>query len=149
VDNFAVANVVVDLDNVARVDNIAANSKRRTAPMPPRTLKPQRGAVILEAAFVVPLLLMLILGGLDLTLLARARSNVDWIARQAASCSATQGCDVQALAASNAAGLSMPGALSVVINAPGAVTVTYSWAPVGPFLSATTLTATAEVPNGR
>jgi Flp pilus assembly protein TadG len=104
----------------------------------------QRGAVILEAAFVFPILLLLVLGGLDLSLLARARSNVDYITQKSADCSAKQGCDPVALATANAQGLAMPGQLTVTVNQPGDVTVTYSWAPIGPFISATTLQSEAK-----
>jgi Flp pilus assembly protein TadG len=107
----------------------------------------QRGAVILEAAFVLPVFLLLILGGFDLTLLAHAKSNTDWIAEQSAVCSAKQGCDPVALAQANATALSMPGNLNITVEAPGDVIVTYGWAPIGPFMSATTIYAEAKAAN--
>lgn len=46
----------------------------------------QRGSVLIEFALVLPVLLLLILGGFDLILAGNAKNNLDYVAEQTAKC---------------------------------------------------------------
>ena len=85
-----------------------------------RLCSEQKGAVILELALCLPVVLLLLLGGLDLSRMANAKSNA-----------AGFGMDPTAVSAS-AAG--------------NTATIAYVWQPVGPFFSAATMQSTAVAP---
>jgi hypothetical protein len=109
-------------------------------------LRSQRGSVILETALCVPILLMIVLGGIDVLWAVKTKGTLDYIAEQSAKCIVTHGCDPQTLAANNAGGLGLnPARLTVTIDA-GAATATavYQFEPVGPVFPAITLQSTAS-----
>jgi hypothetical protein len=108
--------------------------------------KNQRGSVLLEFALCLPVLLLLILGGLDLSLLASAKSSTNYIATTTAACLARTPANCaspQSYAQSLAQGLGLYGTIAAS-GSYQALTVTYQWSPCSPFFSAATLTATAS-----
>jgi Flp pilus assembly protein TadG len=117
----------------------------------------KRGSVIVEMAVVLPIMLLLIIGGLDLTLMAQSKSNLNYITGETARCMA-QSCagSAQAYAQQEATGLGLHGNLTVTVtysppcpqpigNPPCTATVTAanSWKPISPFFRPTTLTSVA------
>jgi hypothetical protein len=106
---------------------------------------PQRGSILLEMALCIPVFLLLVLGGFDLVWCCRAKSNLDWIAQQAASCSAKTSCDVNALVNKDANGLSLDSTKITRTFDPGAGTATlvYAYKAIGPFWPNLTLTSSA------
>ena len=121
-----------------------------------RNLK-QRGSVIVEMAVVLPVMLLLIIGGLDLTLMAQSKSNLNYVTGETARCMA-QSCSgsAQAFAQQQAAGLGLHGNLSVTVTSSppcpqplgsppctATVTAVNSWTPISPFFRSTTLTSVA------
>jgi TadE-like protein len=109
----------------------------------------QAGAVLLEAALVFPVLLLLILGGFDLTRLANAKSNNDWIAQKIADCTKAKTCaGAQATAQNLASGFSMNPSGITATAAGNTATVGYQWMPVSPFFpsAGVQLTSMATAP---
>jgi Flp pilus assembly protein TadG len=109
-------------------------------------LRSQRGSALLETAICLPILLLVVLGGIDLTNAFRCKNSLDYITTQAAKCIVTHGCDPQALVAANAAGLTLnPANLTVTTDAGTATaTASYLYQPFGPFFPRITLTARAS-----
>jgi hypothetical protein len=86
----------------------------------------ERGSILVELALALPFILLLGLGSLDLCWDLTAKSNLNWIATQSASCTKNPSCDPIQLAADNAGGLTMDtGALNVVVDG-NTVTASYS-----------------------
>jgi hypothetical protein len=120
--------------------------------------KTQRGSVMVEMALVLPVLLLLVIGGIDLDLMVTAKSALNYVAGQTAQCMAhNTGCTPSAFGVSEGTGLGLKGA-SLTVNPltpncppaiPGTpcvaqVQVTYAWSPISPFFKSTTLTSTAS-----
>jgi Flp pilus assembly protein TadG len=114
----------------------------------------QRGSVLVEMAIVLPVLLLLILGGIDLDLMVTSKSALNYVASETARCAAhNPGCVPSAFAQVTATGLGLKGALSISAspNCPpptgspctATVTASYSWSPLSPFFRPVTLTSTA------
>ncbi len=107
----------------------------------------QRGSVLVEMAVVLPVLLLLIIGGIDLSLLTRTKANLDFIAGETARCMArTLGCNAQTFAQQEASGLGMIGTLTATATPLSGgqqqVKATYAWLPISPFIKPVTLTST-------
>jgi len=116
--------------------------------------KRQRGSVMVEMALVLPVMLLLILGGIDLDLMVTAKSAVNYVASETARCAAhNTGCVPTTFAQDSATGLGLKGTLGVLAspNCPpptglpctATVTINYSWSPISPFFRSATLTSTA------
>ena len=123
--------------------NEAMTAKRRKA---------QRGSVMVEMALVLPILLLLVIGGIDLDLMVTAKSALNYVAGEAARCGAqVPGCSPSASAMNQAPGLGLKaanvnvtlGPCGPALSNPCTVTVTYLWAPISPFFKSTTLTSIA------
>ena len=94
----------------------------------------------------LPILLLLILGGIDLDIAAQAKQNLSYVVTASASCIDTPNCDPAALAQQNAAGLNLNAQyLTVTVNGK-TVTGTYAYQPFSPFLPVLNLSATAVAP---
>jgi Flp pilus assembly protein TadG len=114
--------------------------------------KAQRGSVLVEIALVLPVLLLIVLGGIDLDLMVSAKSALNFVAGEAARCGAqVLGCSPSASAMNNASGLGLK-ASNVNVTSPPCgppllnpctVTVTYLWKPISPFFKSATLSSTA------
>lgn len=107
----------------------------------------QRGSVLIEMAIVLPILLLLVIGGIDLSLMTQSKANVDFVAGETARCMArTPGCNAQTFAQQESNGFGMNGTLTATATPmPGgqySVKVTYNWTPVSPFFKPATMTAT-------
>jgi hypothetical protein len=119
--------------------------------------KAQRGSVLVEIALVLPVLLLIVLGGIDLDLMVTAKSSLNYVAGQTAQCMAHNvGCVPATFGTSEGAGLGLKrGSITVTPltpNCPPAVPgtpctaqvqVTYAWAPISPFFKSATLTSIA------
>lgn len=117
----------------------------------------QRGSVLAEMAIVTPVLLLLILGGMDLSLMAGAKSNLDYVARTTAQCMVhNPSCQPQTFAAQLATGINLRGTLTVTASGPPCqlpttppafcsvtVTAVNGWTPISPFFHTNTLTSVA------
>lgn len=105
----------------------------------------QRGAILVEFAFVLPVFLYLLLGGLDLMRLANAKSDLDAMAVTTAGCYVHGDCgtDPQAYAQNLAHGFLMAPAATTMICSGDTCVAHYNWIPLSPFFSASTLTSTA------
>jgi hypothetical protein len=117
----------------------------------------QRGSVMVEMAIVLPVLLLLILGGIDLDLMITAKSSLNYVAGQTAECMAHNiGCAPSTFGVATGTGLGLKSAAITVTpltpNCPPAVPgtpciaqvqVTYAWTPISPFFRSATLTTTA------
>ena len=120
--------------------------------------KTQRGSVLVEMALVLPMLLLIVLGGIDLNLMAGAKSALNYIAGEAARCGAQVNtpCSPSTYVSQAAPGLGLKassvGPPVTTICGPGVlgtscqVTITYTWTPISPFFKAATLTSTASAP---
>jgi Flp pilus assembly protein TadG len=115
-------------------------------------MKKQRGSVILEMAFVLPILLLLILGGIDVTFQAMSKSSLNYVAEETARCvvrTPAQCPDGQAYATQITNGLTViktgPVGVTIVPQLGGAktVTVAVTWQPVSPFFTPRPLVSTA------
>jgi Flp pilus assembly protein TadG len=107
----------------------------------------ERGSAIVEFALILPLFLALILGGMDLFLCEMAKSNLSYIATQAANCGVT-GCSVQSYVNTAAPGLSLnPKDITVKQSVPSkgeyTVTLDTQYKPIGPVFPSVALTASA------
>lgn len=123
----------------------------RQTPDSPRDAKGkwihQRGSILLEFCLVLPIFLLLILGGFDLITLATAKSNVDWISQQVATCTKAATCPAaQVTAQSIAGGFGMNTAAVTATAAGNVATVGYLWQGISPFFSPTQLQSTATAP---
>jgi hypothetical protein len=108
--------------------------------------KRDKGTIMLEAAIVLPVFMLTILGGFDLLSARSAKSNLDFLAREAAICAATAGCDAQSYINGSAAGLSLdPARIGTKITGKS-VTLSYPFNPVGPMIPSITLQSTATIP---
>jgi hypothetical protein len=89
----------------------------------------QRGAVLVEMAIALIVLLTVICGGFDMAMCASAKSSTAWIAREAANNLAMiPGYNVSGYAASAAAGVGLnPANLSCSPSGPAAVTCSYTY----------------------
>jgi hypothetical protein len=108
--------------------------------------KRDKGVIMLEAAIVIPVLALTILGGFDLLSARSMKSNLDFLAREAAICAATAGCDAQSYINGSAAGLSLdPARIGTKITGKS-VTLSYPFNPVGPVIPSITLQSAATIP---
>ena len=115
---------------------------------------------MVEMALVLPVMLLLILGGIDLNLMASAKSSLNYVAGEAARCGAqiVPVCSPSVYVSQAAPGLGLKasnvGPPVTTICGPGVpgtscqVTLTYQWTPISPFFRTTTLTSTATAPAG-
>jgi TadE-like protein len=117
----------------------------------------QRGSVLVEMALVLPVLLLLVLGGMDLSLMTNSKSNLDYVARTTSQCMVhNPSCPPQTFAAQLATGVNLRGTLTVTASGPPcplpaappvpcSVTVTAvdGWTPISPFFHTYTLTSVA------
>jgi|SRR5580658_1514385 Flp pilus assembly pilin Flp len=110
-----------------------------------RKWRHENGAVLVEFAVILSIFLLLILGGLDLERMANAKSNVDWIAQQIATCTKAKSC-AGATPPSLASGFGMDSKNISPKSDANPITVTYQWQPISPFFKAQTLTSTATAP---
>ena len=122
-----------------------------------RDQKTQRGSVLVEIALVLPVLLLIVLGGIDLDLMVTAKSSLNYVAGQTAQCMAHNvGCAPDTFGKSEGVGLGLKRASITVTplspNCPPAVPgtpctaqvqVTYAWSPISPFFKSATLTSAA------
>jgi Flp pilus assembly protein TadG len=106
-------------------------------------VRKQKGAVLIEAALIFPVFLFLILGAMDLSLCEMAKSNLGYIATQAANCAAKQGCDVQGYINNAAPGLSLKAKTISVTQGGSTVTLSMTYQPIGPVFPAVPLSVTA------
>jgi TadE-like protein len=107
----------------------------------------QRGAVLLELALAVPILLMLLLGSLDLLLALAANGDVHALANAGAACIVTPSCgNAVSFVQGAAAGLSLNASQLTVSQNGNSVTVVYGYQPVGPVFPSVILSATATAP---
>lgn len=105
-----------------------------------------RGSVLVEAAFIFPIFLLLVLGAFDLLWAETTRANVAFLAQQAAVCLERSGCDAAAYIAGNAAMVGLdPAKLSAVVTKT-TVRIEYRYDPVGPDFPHITLRAVAVIP---
>jgi Flp pilus assembly protein TadG len=111
-------------------------------------MRNQKGVALLEFALVLPIFLLLVLGAMDLSFCQMAKSNLNYLTTQAASCAAKKTCTAQGYIDSSAAGLSLnPAAITVGTTiTPGETTVTLSmtYKPIGPVFPKVNLSATAK-----
>jgi Flp pilus assembly protein TadG len=118
--------------------------------------KRQRGSVMVEMALVLPVMLLLILGGIDLDLMVTAKSSLNYVAGETARCMARNpGCTPAAFGTAEGASLGLKSAAITVTpltaNCPpptgtpctAQAQVTYIWSPISPFFRSATLTSTA------
>ena len=112
--------------------------------------KTQRGSVLVEMALVLPILLLLVIGGIDLDLMVTAKSALNYVAGEAARCGAqvSPACSPSAYVSQAAAGLGLNASKvssppPCVPGNPCMITLTYQWTPISPFFKSTTLSSTA------
>lgn len=112
-------------------------------------MKRNRGAILVEFAFVLPIFLFLILGGIDLMRIENAKSDLDAIVISTAACNAQSNCgtDPQSYARNLAQGFLMAPAATSASCSGNTCTAQYNWIPLSPFFSAANLTATATGAN--
>jgi len=103
----------------------------------------ERGVILVEMCFATVVFCMLALGILDMTLATGAKSNVGFLATQAAVCASKPGCDAAGYVLASGPGLGLNPARLTVIVSGTTVTVSYAYKPVGPVFPAVTLQATA------
>ncbi len=110
-------------------------------------------------ALVLPLLLLLILGGIDIDLMVTSKSALNYVAGETAVCMAhNPGCVPATFAQTPATGLGLrtasmtvtpltpncPAPVGVPTPCIATVTVVYAWKPISPFFRATSLTSTGS-----
>jgi hypothetical protein len=95
----------------------------------------QRGSILLELAFALPLLLLLVLGGLELSNLMLTRQNINYLAQAGARCAAQAGCDVNNVVYQDAVGLGMDTAKLSWTQDATSLTVTFHYFPLSPYLT--------------
>jgi len=114
---------------------------------------PERGQSLLEFALVLPLMILLLLGGVDLITLYTSQQNVEYIAEESARCSAVngegcqQGIEQYAQMLASDVKLMNSNELTAIENecrGCSSITVTYRWAPVFPGVPHITLKSTAQ-----
>ena len=70
-------------------------------------------------ALVLPVLLLLVLGGMDLSLMTNSKSNLDYVARTTSQCMVhNPSCPPQTFAAQLATGVNLRGTLTVTASGP-------------------------------
>jgi Flp pilus assembly protein TadG len=135
------------------------NPHMRLSPLRNTKIRKSKGSILIEFALIVPILLLLVLGGTDLLLATSAKSNLSYVAQATASCAAKtpppEMCeDLTSYANSLARGIGLNASVTVPIityPCPGCVTVELdvTTAPISPFFPAITLSATATAfPTG-
>jgi Flp pilus assembly protein TadG len=107
----------------------------------------EKGVGLVEFALILPVFLALILGGMDLFLCEMTKSNLSYIATQAANCGVT-GCNVQNYVNTTAPGLSLNAkditvTQSKPIQGEYKVTLDTTYKPIGPVFPTVALTASA------
>lgn len=136
--------------NICALLNRPPLTPKKTLPLRARReallRKRAAGSVLVEFALCLPLLLLLILGGIDLDIAAQAKQNLSYVVTASATCIDTPNCDPAALAQQNAAGLNLNAQyLTVTVNGK-TVTGAYAYQPFSPFLPVLNLSATAVAP---
>jgi Flp pilus assembly protein TadG len=117
--------------------------------------KSESGQAVIEFAIALPVLLLLILGGIDLSRMSSQWGTVQYVAQETSRCEALSGeaCKgktAQAYAIDLASAASLPGAAATTAVASSCgpncvkVTVDYQFKPVSPFLLHETLQAVAQ-----
>jgi Flp pilus assembly protein TadG len=117
------------------------------------------GSVLLEFALIVPILLLLTLGGTDLLLATSAKSNLSYVAQATASCAAKipapdmcENLSAYANSVAHGVGLNSPVTVpQITYPCAGCVTVqvNVTTAPISPFFPAIDLSAEATAfPTG-
>jgi hypothetical protein len=122
--------------------------------------KTQRGSVLVEIALVLPVLLLIVLGGIDLDLMVTAKSALNYVASETARCMAQNSSCPSNFPQTQAGGLGLNASHITPSSVPSTpcppapptpppvpcsvtVTVTYTWSPISPFFKAATLTSIA------
>ncbi len=123
--------------------------------------KSQRGSVMVEMALVLPVLLLLVIGGIDLDLMVSAKSALNYVASETARCMTQNAACPSNTAQTQAGNLGLNAAKITATSVPSTpcpaltafpppnppctvtVTVNYAWTPISPFLRAATLTSVA------
>jgi hypothetical protein len=129
------------------------------SPLRNTKIRKSKGSILIEFALIVPVLLLLVLGGTDLLLATSAKSNLSYVAQATASCAAKtplpEMCENLATYANSLArgiGLNAPVTVPIITYpCQGCVTVelNVTTAPISPFFPAITLSATATAfPTG-
>ena len=103
----------------------------------------QKGTALVEFALVLPVFLLLVLGAMDLSFCQMAKSNLNYLATQAANCSAKKSCNVQGYVNDSALGLSMNPKAITVTQEGDTVTLSTTYRPIGPVFPKVALSATA------
>ena len=111
----------------------------------------QRGSVLVEIALVLPVLLLIILGGIDLDLMVTSKSALNYVAGEGARCGAqtTPPCSTSSYVSQAAPGLGLNASGVRITSAPCTpgtacqLQLTYQWNPISPFFKTTQLTSTA------
>jgi hypothetical protein len=112
-----------------------------------RLLNEQKGQALVEAAFALGILLMLLLGGLDLFFALTANGDVHSLANSGAQCVVTPNCgNAVAFVQNAAAGLSLNASQLTVTQNGNTITVAYAYQPIGPVFPSVNLAATATAP---
>jgi Flp pilus assembly protein TadG len=125
-----------------------------------RSTGSQRGQALLEFALVLPILLLLMLGGAGLIMAYSARQDLHYVAQETAMCQAMNnsvaGCvgNAQGYAQTIAQQIGLANWTTVNANSmPGCggactqVTATYTVSPIFPFFPSVNLTTTAQFTN--
>jgi hypothetical protein len=103
----------------------------------------EAGSILIEAAMLIPLFIFLFLSAADLILAETAKSNVGYLAQNAANCTLQPGCNPAAYVSGAASGLSMNNTNLSVTAGKGTATVNYTTTPIGPFFPSLNLKSTA------
>lgn len=108
-------------------------------------VKAQRGSVLLELALAMPLILLIVIGGIDLHLLANCRSIVNYTSEECAiALQKSPQTNAQGCAASLVQGLGLNPASVTASGSAAALTVSYAWTPISPFFKSAMVSATAS-----
>lgn len=139
--------------NICALLNRPPLTPKKTLPLRARReallRKRAAGSVLLEFALLLPVFLLLVLGGFDLILAGNAKNNLDYVAEQTASCLAhtPANCsDPQGYASQLGQGVGLNVPVTITQNACNgcvSVTATATTQPVSPFFPALNLSATA------
>ena len=111
-------------------------------------LKKESGVMLLEFALLTPILLTLIMGGLDVARCTGAKNSITWLVTQAVTCQQVQGnaCDPLQFISNSAQGLSLdPSQLQTTIEGK-TVQLQYHYQPISAVFPPVTLTAVAVGP---
>jgi hypothetical protein len=109
--------------------------------------KKQKGAVLIELAFALPIFMLFMLGALDLLLCVTQRGSVVFLTQQAAVCLQKVGCDANVYIQNNAPALGLNMNYLTYTVSINQVQISYNYQPVGPVWPRNTvLSATATNP---